>query len=200
MAPRRKSQAEIEALGNAGRLSKAEIAARAASHVPLVGTPESVAANPFGDIPAYLSDLARDAWMIAAPALQAVSLLAAPDRIAFGRYCEWLARYFEMTRSAKKLRPVQNTTSRAVKMQRIDKHFQALLMLDKRLCEYEAAFGMTPAARQAIFAKLANGYSPANKGAQPGLGPQAGGNAEPKKPNGPIGFLKTGARPPGRLQ
>lgn len=193
MAPRRKSQAEIEALGNAGRLSKAEIRARSLgppSGLPLAGTPEAAAANPIGDAPSYLSDIAKAAWQLAAPALQAVSLLSAPDRIAFARYCGWLADYFAMEKAGRKTEAVQVTKSRNVKMQRLDKNFQARLMLDKRLMEYERAFGMTPESRQAIFARLATGYP---------LAFTAGKTADTSPAKKVIGFLNTNSKPP-RLQ
>jgi len=79
-------------------------------------------------------------------------------------------------------------------MQRIDRDFQARLMLDKRLMEYEDRFGMNPEARQAIFAKLANGSQfSANVSKPAAAEPEA-----PKAPAGPIGLLNSGARPPSR--
>jgi phage terminase small subunit len=197
MPARRKSRAEIEANGNAGGHTKADLATRAAEPVAVKQLVDSV--PPVGDAPDYLSEDARRVWDLASPALKAVQLLGEPDRIAFARYCGWLAEFWTLDRG-RKGKAVTTTKSRAVKMQRLDRGFQARLMLDKRLMEYEDRFGMNPEARQAIFAKLAAGYQPANKATQPGPGPLAGGTAEPKKPAGPIGFLKTSAEPPRRLQ
>lgn len=187
-----------------GHRSKAELAAqevRAAKKLDVAGMIEAANAAPIGDAPDWMGAAGRKVWDIAAPALKAINLLSEPDRIAFARYCSWLAEYLDLEKAKpKRARAVKTTTSRAVKMDRIDRGFLARLQLDKRLIEYEDRFGMNPDARNAIFAKLANGYQPANKGAQPGPGPTAGGNAEPMKPAGPLGFLKTSAEPARRLQ
>lgn len=201
MGRRKKSAEVIAALGNSGGHSKASLREREAASVDVAKMIEAANVAPIGDAPDWLGATGRKAWEIAAPALKAINLLSEPDRIAFARYCSWLAEYFDLEKAKpKRARAVKTTTSRAVKMDRIDRGFLARLQLDKRLIEYEDRFGMTPAARNAIFAKLATGYQPANKGTQPGPGPTAGGNAEPKKTAGPLGFLKTSAESPRRLQ
>lgn len=185
MTGRKKTAAEIEASGNSGAHSKADLAARAKADAARA----ALQPLPIGEPPDYLSPSARKAWTLAAPSLRAIHLLAAPDRIAFARYCGWLAEFFELDRQ-RKGKVVQTTKSRAVKMQRLDRGFQARLMLDKRLFEYETAFGMNPASRQAILARLASGFATSAPSAK---------TAATEERRSPVGCLNTGSKPP-RLQ
>ncbi len=196
MPPPKKSAHERELTGNAGHHSKAENDAATSPPVPLVGSEEAAAAHPLGDAPAWLNDDARAAWLLAAPALQSIHLLSSPDRVGFSRYCEWLALWFganRTTRGRGKLKLVETTRSKSVKMDRVGKSFQALLLLDKRLQDFEDRYGMNPEARQQILSKLAAGFG---GGAQPPATPP--GDDKPKR--GPLGILNSTKATPSQLQ
>lgn len=182
MAQRRKSAAERDLQGDPGHKSKSAKAA--------IAPPPAVDVKPIGNAPAWLSPEGRKVWDMAAPALEAIRFLGSPDKIAFARYCEWLAVFFK-AKGRKKLKPTEVTRSKAVKMTRLDKTFQALLLLDKRLLEYEDRFGMSPQARQAILARLAAGFNP------PPADPPAPDKPGSGESRGPVGMLATG---PTRIQ
>jgi P27 family predicted phage terminase small subunit len=174
MAQRRKTTAERELQGDPGHKSKASKAA--------IDAPATVDVKPIGNAPAWISAEGRKVWDLAAPALEAIRFLGAPDKIAFARYCEWLAVFFK-AKGKKNLKPTEVTRSKAVKMTRLDKTFQALLLLDKRLLEYEDRFGMSPQARQAILARLAAGFNP------PPSDPPAADRPAKGDARGPVGIL-----------
>lgn len=110
-----------------------------------------------GGAPKFLQGEARAIWDRASPIMVRLNLLQSPDSIAFARYCQWLARFVALEKSGGKRRVVETTKSRAVKMERLDKTFQALTIIDKRLMDYEDRFGMNPRERQSILEKLATG-------------------------------------------
>ncbi len=190
--PRPKSPAERELTGNAGHKAKKKtppaLPLEAAATLPTV-TPEtaSTAAKP----PAFLTASEREAWNLAAPALQRLNLLTAPDVMAFARYCSWLAEYFKLTKQGRRRPIVERTAKKAGKMDRLDKGFQARLAIDKRLQEYEDRFGMNPRERQAILSKLADG---AGRHPVPPPTGEPATPAAPSEPSGPVGFLKTGPK------
>jgi P27 family predicted phage terminase small subunit len=145
-------------------------------------------------VPAWLSEGARKAWRHASPPLMRQGLLTDADSIAFGRYCEWLAEYEGIQSRRRRTRKVvTKTKSKHVKnMERIDKTFQALMMLDKRLSEYEDRFGMNPRERLAILAKMAAGHHvPPQPPAKPELEPGESRIITPLAASSPVGILNT---------
>lgn len=147
-------------------------------------------------MPAWLSDGARKIWRIAAPSLLRQGLLTEADSIAFGRYCDWLREFEAIQAGRRRLRSkvVHTTKSKHTKnMQRIDRTFQALLLLDRRLTDYEDRFGMNPRERLAILAKMASGmHHPPQPPAPPDLEKgQADRIIAPLSPSSPVGILNT---------
>jgi len=192
--PRPKPPALRELLGNAGHRAKPKQKAppalplNAAADLPGLQNPEATptATKP----PEFLNAAARRVWAIVAPPLQRLNFLAAADVVAFGRYCGWLAEYEALTKSTRRRKIVESTAKKAGKMDRLDKAFQARLMLDKRLQEYEDRFGMNPQARQAILARLADGGLRRPATPPPEDKPPA---SAPTEPTGPIGLLRAGS-------
>lgn len=150
--------------------------------------------------PAWLSPTARKIWRYAAPALLRRGLLTDADAIGFARYCEWLREYLAIQRSRKSNRKVVSTTkSKHTKnMQRIDKSFQALTIVDKQLLYYEDRLGMNPRERLAIMSKMALGVqhpppAPPRPPGTPENPDQLGGRLETPAglAHSPIGILNT---------
>lgn len=161
---------------------------------PPADIPERVSA------PEWLSPAARKLWSAVAPGLSRRGFLQEADAIAFGRYLEWLREYVAMqsARRSSRRKVVTETSSKyAKKMQRIDKLFQALMTLDKRLSEYEDRFGMNPRERMAILSRMASGGHhpppppPHGKPLEPGGDPAAGRVITPSVPSSPVGFLSS---------
>lgn len=178
MRGRRPSPAAVkEARGNPGRRPIGDTSAPALNDDAL------------GSAPAWLDDEARAIWTKLAPDLTQMRLLARPDVATFGRYCHLFAQWLSVSAEVLKSGMVVQTTSEHVTMDRLSKHFQAQLLLDKRLTEYEDRFGLNPANRQRIFALRAAGAG--GQGAQLPLDdspkPQAAEKATPAQ--GPVGLL-----------
>lgn len=194
----RKSEALRQAQGLRSHKRK-KPATPAAAPAAAIDTPPMVALEPPARVPApeWLSTGARKLWGDLAQPLMRRGLLQDADATAFGRYLEWLREYLAMQAARKRGKVVTTTNSRyAKKMQRIDKHFQALMLIDKRLSDFEDRFGMNPRERLAIMAKLAAGAHhpppapPPARAAdtgEPGSGPVVG----PSLPSSPVGFLSS---------
>jgi len=184
--PKPKTAVERRATGNTGHRKKALL-------VDPVDAPPLIPldAGPIGDAPDFLSAKQAALWRKVAPTLQTLRLLQAPDSLAFGRYIGWLLRFIELEKANRRTKTVEKTAAKAGKMDRLDKGFQALLMIDKRLQEYEDRFGMNPRERQALMARLAGA-----PGAQPPAPPERpkDGAELPRVENSPIGGLRGTAR------
>lgn len=184
--PRAKTPAERRATGNPGHKAKSKL-------VDL--TPDVVAATipagPLGAPPDFLNAAQRAVWLKIAPPLVTLHLLQAADSVAFGRYCGWLLRYIDLERAQRRRSIIDKTSRKSGKMDRHDKGFTALLMIDKRLQEYEDRFAMNPRERQALMARLADGAgrSPHNPP------PPSQASEEPERPvASPIGGLRGTSR------
>ena len=181
--PRRKPK-ELEAIqGNPGRRGKNR---KPPALVPV----DPVATEREGPslvAPSWLSVDQRAIWKQVAPSVQRRSLLQPPDAVAFGRYCQWLARYVRLEAATRKADVVKTTTSKHVDMDRLDKSFQALLMIDKRCEAYEDRFGMNPRERLAILAKLAGDSPMRVKEAAADRGADSAGAAPVASPVGILG-------------
>lgn len=145
------------------------------------GKPAKVV-EPVGDAmipPPWLSDRDRETWSALLPTLQA-RLLKASDLMAFGRYCVSLGRWLDtsIALDGRKLVRTQRTL-RVKGMQRLDRHFDALLKLEKVLLDLEDRLAMNPRARIAIMERLANTGAP-----PPDRTPK-----EPDEKRSPVGWL-----------
>jgi len=183
--PKPKTAVERRATGNSGHRKKTLLvdpvdAPPAAPLIPLD-------AGPIGDAPDFLSAKQQALWRKVAPTLQTLRLLQAPDSLAFGRYIGWLVRFIELEGTSRRRPIVEKTAAKRGKMDRLDKGFQALLLVDKRLQEYEDRFGMNPRERQALMARLAGapGAQPPAPAARPKDGEEV-----PRVKDSPIGGLR----------
>lgn len=128
-------------------------------------------------------------WDDLAPELQRLNFLRGTDRHAFARYCQTLAEYWTITRNLQRNGRTYKVESAHGTYQRLRPEFLMQDRLFKRLTDLEDRFGLSPAARQAILARLANlqptlpGFGQPPDPAQP----QQGAPAAPDP--GPIGML-----------
>lgn len=139
-------------------------------------------AEPIGDAivpPPWLSDRDRETWQALLPTLQA-RLLRTSDLMAFGRYVVSLGRWLDVSTALEGRKLVRTQRTLRVKgMQRLDRHFDALLKLEKVLLDLEDRLAMNPRARVAILEKLANAGAP-----PPDRTPK-----EPDEKRSPVGWL-----------
>jgi P27 family predicted phage terminase small subunit len=167
-----------EARGNPGRRPKGE-----SQSAPLLS--DDALQRP----PEWLSPDGAGIWARLAPDLAQMRLLSRPDALTFGRYCQLYAQWLKVMAEVETTGMVVQTVSEHVTMDRLSKHFQAQLLLEKRLVDLEDRFGLNPANRQRIFAQRAAGAG-SGQGALP-LGDQSepGSPAKSAPLQGPVGML-----------
>lgn len=137
--------------------------------------------------PAELSAAAKKLWNKHAPDLQRLNFLQASDVPAFARYCETLALFWKACRALGRKSPVYKVVSPQGTYQRLNPWFAIMDRTNRTLIALEDRFGISPAARQTITYRLAQGA---------GAGAGAGSQQELLLPgeNGaesdnPVGFL-----------
>lgn len=180
--------AEIaEARGNPGRRKRRTAFADA---VPVLA-----AEGPEAAPPPQLSEPARQVWQALAPELARLKLLRTTDGQAFARYCDTLARYWEVTRELDKLGDTYVSKSQHGTLHRLRPQFIVQDRLARRLIDLEDRFGLSPAARQRILLQLAAATVQPNLpfgGKQPvGAADELPGAEEPasQPASSPIGLL-----------
>lgn len=122
-------------------------------------------------------------------------IVRASDRNALARYCETLADYVEVTRELDVQGHVYWSTSNHGKLQRISPYFMVQERLVKRLQDLEDRFGLSPASRQQIMARmaagsqgnLALGVAQSNQGESAGTGQTEA--PAPAFPSNPVDFF-----------
>lgn len=129
-------------------------------------------------------------WDQLAPELERMNFLRSTDRSAFTRYCDTLARYWDVRRQLDGKHLTYTSTSAHGDLQRINPLFAVEERLSKRLTDLEDRFGLSPASRQQIMLRLAQ-TSPqlpfGQPDPQPAAPPPPGGTAP--TPASPIGGL-----------
>lgn len=136
------------------------------------------------------SKLSRPAlaiWRTLAPDLEQMNFLRATDSPAFSRYCQTLAKYWEISTELDRDGVVYLTESAHGSMKRVNPLFLVQERLSRRLTEFEDRFGLTPAARQQIMIRLA-ASQPSLPLARPG-DTQVPASQPPAPETGPIGLL-----------
>jgi P27 family predicted phage terminase small subunit len=125
---------------------------------------EALAPSPSGpaidEPPIKLEPDARRIWDAQMPLLRARNYVQATDLRTFARYCKFLALFEGVAPLVTVKNIVKQTKSEFVTMDRLNKHFLAMLHLDKRLETMEANFGLNPAARQSLLMRRAAGADP----------------------------------------
>ena len=134
-----------------------------------------------------LTQSALHIWRTLAPDLEQMNFLRATDSPAFSRYCQTLAKYWEISTELDSEGVVYLTESAHGSMKRVNPLFLVQERLSRRLTEFEDRFGLSPAARQQIMIRLAQQQPqlPLAKSAQPD-------SAQPPAQvpsSGPIGLL-----------
>lgn len=110
---------------------------------------------------------ARTAWRLAG-----LNFIQPTDADAFARYCKYLSLWYQLAEQIDVDRLVITTKSDAVEMDRLDRRFQAMLLLDKRLEALEDRFGLNPQARHQLL-RDKMGARGAGAGQLPGIDPPA---------------------------
>lgn len=141
------------------------------------------------------SELAKDAqaiWSRIAPELARLRFLRETDRGAFSRYCEHLAKWWELTKALRKEGETYLSTSdhNPDGLMRVNPKFLIRERIEKRLEVLEDRFGLSPAARQQILQRFAAGYAPPPPGGMFDQPPAvATPEAPPRPAASPVGLL-----------
>jgi P27 family predicted phage terminase small subunit len=151
------------AQGNPGR--------RAIAPSTAAPAPADAAAKAAGMVaPAELTDVkaiaiwARTTWRLAG-----LNFIQPTDADAFARYCKYLSLWYQLAEQIDVDNLVVTTKSDAVEMDRLDRRFQAMLLLDKRLEATEDRFGLNPQARHQLLRDKVGGGARQPSGQLPGI-------------------------------
>lgn len=136
--------------------------------------------------PTELSPAGRKLWNKHAPDLQRLNFLQASDIPAFARYCETLALFWKACRALGKKSPVYTVESPQGTYQRLNPWFAIMDRTNRSLVTLEDRFGISPAARQTITYRLAQGAG-GGAGAQEEL--PLPGEGGPMESDSPVGLL-----------
>lgn len=109
--------------------------------------PQTPALESDADIPAYLSDRAREHWHLVAAQLREAKLLGRVDAHALGLYCEAFARYTDANAKIAKSGPVVVAPSGFP----VQSPYLAIAnKAHEQMCKLLIEFGMTPSSRSRV--------------------------------------------------
>lgn len=170
------SDAMQDAKGRPGKRRRATL--------PASSTVASSTIQPSGK----LKQPALHIWRALAPDLERLNFLRPTDAQAFSRYCQTVARYWQVSADLDTEGETYTTDSAHGSMKRINPLFIIQERLARRLTELEDRFGLTPAARQQIMLRLAQQQP--SLPLTPGTAAQPSDQPAPPVPDaGPIGIL-----------
>ena len=140
-----------------------------------------------------LTPAAQAVWRELGPELERLNFLRPTDRNAFARYCDAVVRYWDVSKSLRKEGQTYTSTSQHGELRRVNPLFLIEERLAKRLEGLEDRFGLTPATRQQIMARLASAQHTLP------LGGGGGASDQPPEPpeapaDSPVGFLGAATR------
>jgi len=145
--------------------------------------------------PTFMRAKGRKFWSEVAGFLIDSRIVRMSDRNALARYCETLADYVKCTKELDAQGHVYWSTSNHGKLQRISPWFMVQERVVKRLQDLEDRFGLTPASRQQIMARMAAGQASLQFGAgtAPTATDQGGAGADVSSdvPVSPVDFFST---------
>lgn len=121
-------------------------------HRPIIKTPESVPAEVAA--PEWLDEMGCAIWSLYMPRLRGMGYVKDTDRLSFARLCDHTARWLRLRQKVNEKGESYTTESRHGKMERINPDFAAMLRVEEKMVQLEDRFGLTPAARQQILARL----------------------------------------------
>jgi P27 family predicted phage terminase small subunit len=190
---RRRTAEENEARGNPGRRRKPIAPTEI---LPPAGTAPEIIAPAQYPAPLELSRDAKRIWERYAPDLARLKLLRRTDELTFGQFCEIVADAFK----AKKTLDAEGYTYESESAHgRLKRIHPAYIILDRSrrlVLQFAEQFGMTPAARAALMAKLANAPNageafgdPRNETNADGRPDLFGDDGSAVPDSGPLGFL-----------
>lgn len=108
------------------------------------------------DAPPELNEAGQRIWQELVPLLQQLRFIRRTDKAVLPRYCNALARYWELEAQIRQRGPTYETESRHGRMERINPALRAQDLIDRRLESMEDRLGLNPRARQQIIQALAN--------------------------------------------
>jgi P27 family predicted phage terminase small subunit len=123
-------------------------------HRPVVKASEDAAPAIEASIPEWLDETGAAIWATYMPRLKAMAYVRETDRLAFARLCDHTARWMRLRMKVNDRGESYTTESRHGKMDRINPDFAAMLRVEEKMLALEDRFGLTPAARQSILARL----------------------------------------------
>ena len=137
--------AQKQAMGNPGK--------RPIVDLPNIGPDDAyVLLTP----PEYLDETALEVWKRLGPNLRSTKLLRATDVNAFGRYCYYVSAWLKAAKAFQNATMVTVTKSKHVKMERLTKWLDAVILLEKKVVDLEDRLGLSPAARQRVAGAAAS--------------------------------------------
>jgi P27 family predicted phage terminase small subunit len=140
----------------------AEVAAAQGNpgHRPVRTTP--VDASPLdATAPEWLDDMGRAVWTAHLARLRSIGFVKSTDLLTFARYCDHTSRWLRIRDRVNARGESYTTESKHGSMDRINPDFAAMLRLESLMVQMEDRFGLSPAARQQILARLTDpGTSP----------------------------------------
>lgn len=140
------------------------------------------------DAAKFISALTDDIWRELHGALVGLNLLKSTDENAFARYCRYMAEWIYWTRTLDREGAYYITTSPHVgELKRPHPAFRFRKDVEQSLKELGGELGLTPAARQGIFQRLAHRQPPVDEAAGRSAPPEDWDNAR-GNPDA-IGFL-----------
>jgi P27 family predicted phage terminase small subunit len=156
MGRRPKPAALREAQGNPGRRPIHDPAPEMQESTCEVAAPAKakLSKNPLKF--AKASRAARAVYDLVAPQLRRLNFLRDSDEAAFWRYCDTMARYWNVTKKLDEMggETYECATTNGGTMARMRPEFMVQERLAKRLDSLEDRFGLTPAARQSYMLAL----------------------------------------------
>ncbi len=123
----------------------------------VVKTADDAAKDPRGLVaPKSLSAAEKKIWNEMTGALRQLNFVRESDLRALTRFVKFQALFDAVAPMVTAKNLVEVTVSEKVTMQRVSKHFLAMVHIDKRLEAYDERFGTNPAARQSLMSRLAS--------------------------------------------
>lgn len=121
-------------------------------HRPIVKSPDAPAIDP--SLPDWLDEMGRAIWSAYMPRLKGMGYVKETDRLSFARLCDHTARWLKLREKVNVKGESYTTESRHGKMDRINPDFAAMLRVQEKMVQLEDRFGLTPASRQQILARI----------------------------------------------
>ena len=121
-------------------------------HRPIVKPVDSPQVD--ASAPDWLDEMGITIWSAYMPRMRSMGYVKDTDRLAFARLCDHTSRWLKLRLKVNERGESYTTESRHGKMERINPDFAAMLRVEEKMVQLEDRFGLTPASRQQILARL----------------------------------------------